>query len=129
MKISEAFEGENSSLKKTFDKCCGSEELKKEWRERALDDSYENKLYFGDGGLYEDKIADWWLEKFAKQQEEFDKIKNSGRKMYELGKKEAQEEFVKGVEEFIKANWHKIERIDRYVLDDLLADIKSKLNK
>jgi len=35
----------------------------------------------------------------AKQQSEFDTIKNSGRKMYELGKKEAQEEFVKKVEE------------------------------
>jgi len=35
----------------------------------------------------------------AKQQSEFDTIKNSGRKMYELGKKETQEEFVKKVEE------------------------------
>ena len=76
--------------------------------------------------------ADWWLAqleiKLAKQQADFDKTLNSGRKMYELGKKEAQEEFVKRIEdEAVKVCKGDDDCIDTF--SEIFADIKSKLNK
>lgn len=82
-----------------------SEELKKEWEssfDKICNKSHEKNYPFDcweafDG--YNDDIKSFISSLLAKQQAEFDTILNSGRKMYELGKKEAQEEFVKKVEE------------------------------
>ena len=78
-----------------------SQELKKEWREQLEDLIAKYKTDISDGGYFD--LVDGYipLESFissllAKQQAEFDKTLNSGRKMYELGKAETLSQ-IKGI--------------------------------
>jgi hypothetical protein len=120
MKKSEAFD---SSLKKTFNECCEGEELKKEWSDE-FDEKYYNKN--NPSGLNTrgfkfqkqmiDDVKSFISSLLAKQQEEFVKI---------LESKKNGEKCPKG--------WgcdHCGGCVDLYdeALDDVLADIKSKLN-
>jgi hypothetical protein len=86
-----------------------SEELKKEWEEKFSE--FMQTLHDCDERVFKNEIADWWLEKLAKQQEEFVKIVENKKIVFDPTENEA-----------------RIYNTRNRLLDDLLADIKSKLN-
>jgi len=125
MKKSEVFEGENSSLKKTFDKCCESPE-RILWCEkhncdiRLCPDNHPNKMSEESKKEWEDKlittlpacdikvIDDYYSLKLAKQQEEFVKLVKDFPHDLVVTHKDKYKEYL-------------------ICKEDLLADIKSKL--
>jgi hypothetical protein len=113
LKASELFEGKDSSLKKAFDECCMSEELKKEWEEPI--NQLACDMFDRDFEVIPEKrqkLIDYISFLLAKQQADFVKkvkcmlMDDSNHNDYYYGYNDA--------------------------LNDLLedfADIKSKLNK
>jgi hypothetical protein len=153
MKMSEAFEGENSSLKKTFDECCEGEELKKEW-ERDYENIFINYNDRGDNiGMYlatkvilQEDIRVFISSLLAKQQEDNQKIIDG---IFEIKEKELarqREEFVKTEQKYQELILAVVNRYEgetrhetalRYIIQaekispeaNQIADIKSKLKK
>ena len=72
-KISEMFEGENSSLRKTYDEATKTEQIREEFIEKY---QFSFNISSKELGV----LADWWLQKLAEQRESFElevkKIKN-----------------------------------------------------
>jgi predicted site-specific integrase-resolvase len=112
MKISEAFEGENSSLKKVFD----------EWNKQALELSDTWEIEFDEKYYNKNLPSGLNTRGFKFQKQMIDDVKSFISSL--LAKQ--QEEFVKIVERVEKVN----DSNGRYnACQEILADIKSKLNK
>jgi hypothetical protein len=114
MKKSEAFD---SSLKKTFDECCEGEGWEIEFENFIDDEKNHECCYECEGNLFKDNLKSFISSLLAKQQEEFVKILES-KKDGEKCPKGWGCDYCGGC-------------VDLYdeALDDVLADIKSKLNK
>jgi len=115
MKKSEAFD---SSLKKTFDECCEGEELKKEWSDE-FDEKYYNKN--NPSGLNTTGF------KFQKQM--IDDVKSFISSLLAKQQEGFKSSIIKHIEDRKSAGYEDNTIVDElanpFVLEDLLADIKS----